>query len=65
MNPNGDTAEQFVVRPNHAGCAVGFCDNDKRYPDLVYVGSHVKNLTFHKWPVGRSIENLPKYGERK
>ena len=37
--------------PNHARCAVGFCDNDKRHPDLVYVRSHVKNLTIHKWPV--------------
>ena len=36
--------------PNHARCAVGFCNNDKRYPDLAYVRSHVVNFTYHKWP---------------
>ena len=44
--------------PNHARCAVGFCDNDKRYPDLVYVRSHVKNLTFHKWPVDPKLAEI-------
>ena len=33
--------------PKHARCAVGFCDDNKRYPDLAYVTSHVNNLTFH------------------
>jgi len=37
--------------PSHARCAVGFCDNDKRYPELAYVRSHVQKLTYHKWPV--------------
>jgi len=36
--------------PSHARCAVGFCDNDKRYPELVYVRSHVQKLTYHKLP---------------
>ena len=44
--------------PNHAPCAVGFCDNDKRYPDLVYVRSHVKKLTFHKWPVAPKLAEI-------
>ena len=44
--------------PKHARCAVGFCDNDKRYPDLVYVRSHVKNLTFHKWPVDPKLAKI-------
>ena len=44
--------------PKHPRCAVGFCDNDKRYPDLVYVRSHVKNLTFHKWPVNPKLAEI-------
>ena len=36
--------------PNHARCAVGICDNDKRYPDLYRVKSHVDELKFHGWP---------------
>ena len=44
--------------PNHARCAVGFYDNDKRYPDLAYVRSHVKNLTFHKWPVDPKLSEI-------
>jgi len=36
--------------PNHARCVVGFCDNDKCYPDLQVVRSYVKDLKFHKWP---------------
>ena len=42
----------------HARCAVGFCDNDKRYPDLAYVRSHVNNLTFHKWPVDPKLAEI-------
>ena len=44
--------------PKHARCAVGFCDNDKRYPDLAYVRSHVNNLTFHKWPVDPKLAEI-------
>ena len=36
--------------PSNARCAVGFCDNDKRYPDLQVKRSHVETLCFHKWP---------------
>jgi hypothetical protein len=36
--------------PKHARCAVGFCDNDARYPDLCTVRSYVKDLKFHRWP---------------
>ena len=34
----------------HARCAVGYCDNDKRYADLQQKRSHVDTLMFHKWP---------------
>ena len=34
--------------PYHTHCAVGFGDNDKRYPDLAHVRSHVVNFTYHK-----------------
>ena len=44
--------------PKHARCAVGFCDNDKRYPDLAYVRCHVNNLTFHKWPVDPKLAEI-------
>ena len=44
--------------PNHARCAVGFCDNDKRYPDLVYGISHVKNLTFYEWVVDPKLAEI-------
>ena len=36
--------------PKHARCAVGYCDNDKRYTDLQQKRSHVDTLVFHKWP---------------
>ena len=36
--------------PKHARCAVGYCDNDKRYPDIQVKRTHVDNLQFHKWP---------------
>ena len=36
--------------PSHARCAVGYCDNDRRYPDLYVKRSHVEDLRFHKWP---------------
>ena len=44
--------------PKHARCVVGFCDNDKRYPDLAYVRSHVNTLTFHKWPVDPKLAEI-------
>ena len=39
-----------LVMPSHARCAIGYCDNDKRYPDLQVKRSHVQTLCFHKWP---------------
>ena len=51
--------------PKHARCAVGFCDNDKRYPDLAYVRSHVNNLTFHKWPVDPKLAEIWRKQEAK
>lgn len=36
--------------PNNARCAVGYCDNDSRYKDLIVKRSHVEKLVFHKWP---------------
>ena len=44
--------------PKHARCAVGFCDNDKRYPELAYVRSHVENFTYHKWPVDPKLAEI-------
>ena len=44
--------------PKHARCAVGFCDNDKRYPDLAYVRSHENNLMFRKWPVDPKLVKI-------
>ena len=29
--------KKLVIMQNRARCAVGFCDNDKGYPDLAYV----------------------------
>ena len=43
--------------PKYARCAVGFC-NDKRYPGLAYVRSHVNNLMFHKWPVDPKLAEI-------
>ncbi|XP_028416844.1 uncharacterized protein LOC114541054 [Dendronephthya gigantea] len=44
--------------PSHARCAVGYCDNDKRYPDLYVKRSHVENLCFHKWPKDETTAEL-------
>ena len=44
--------------PKHARCAVGFCDNDKRYPDLTFVRSHVKDFKYHKWPVDPKLAEI-------
>ena len=44
--------------PKHARCAVGFCDNDKRYPDLAFVRSHVENLVYHKWPTDPKLAEI-------
>ena len=36
--------------PKNGRCEVGYCDNDKRYPEYVLQRSHVSELVFHKWP---------------
>ena len=46
------------MMPKNARCAVGFCDNDKRYRDLAYVRSHVENFTYHKWPVDPKLAEI-------
>ena len=46
------------MMPKNARCAVGFCDNDKNYPDLAYVRSHVENFTYHKWPVDPKLAEI-------
>ena len=46
------------MMPKNARCAVGFCDNDKRYPDLAYVRSHVENFRYHKWPVDPKLAEI-------
>lgn len=51
--------------PKHARCAVGFCDNDKRYPDLAYVRSHENNLMFRKWPVDAKLVKIRQKQEAK
>ena len=51
--------------PKHARCAVGFCDNDKRYPDLAYVRSHENNLMFRKWPVDPTLVKIRQKQEAK
>lgn len=44
--------------PKHARCAVGFCDNDKRYPELAFVRSHVDKLVYHKWPIDPKLADI-------
>ena len=51
--------------PKHARCAVGFCDSDKRYPDLAYVRSHENNLMFRKWPVDPKLVKIRQKQEAK
>ena len=44
--------------PKHARCCVGFCDNDKRFPNLLVVRSHVKELKSHRWPKDPNLAEL-------
>ena len=44
--------------PKHARCCVGFCDNDKRFPNLLVVRSHVKELKVHRWPKDSNLAEL-------
>ena len=58
FNSNGELVERFVIIPNHARCAVGFCDNVKRYPDLAHVRSHVVNFTHQKWSADPKLAEI-------
>jgi hypothetical protein len=42
--------QNSLPMPSNARCAVDYCDNDRRYPDLWVKRSHVETLCFHKWP---------------
>ena len=44
--------------PKHARCCVGFYDNDKRFPNLLVVRSHVKELKFHRWSKDPNLAEL-------
>ena len=44
--------------PYHTRCAVEFGDNDKRYPDLAHVRSHVVNFTYRKWPADPKLAEM-------
>ena len=58
FNSNGELVERFLIIPNHALCAVGFCDNVKRYPDLAHVRSHVVNFTHQKWSADPKLAEI-------
>ena len=42
----------------HTRCAVGFANNEKIYPDLAHVRSHVLNFTYHKWPANPKLAEM-------
>ena len=44
----GQTNGDAFTMPKHARCCVGFCDNEKRFPNLLVVRSHVKELKSSK-----------------
>ena len=44
--------------PKNARCAVGCCDNDKRYPEHLVKRSHVEELVFHKWPKNEHLAGI-------
>ena len=54
----GQTNGDAFTMPKHARCCVGFCDNDKRFPNLLVVRSHVKELKFHRWPKDPNLAEL-------
>ena len=55
---HGQTNGDAFTMPKHARCCVGFCDNDKRFPNLLVVRSHVKELKFHRWPKDPNLAEL-------
>ena len=54
----GQTNGDAFTMPKHARCCVGFCDNDERFPNLLVVRSHVKELKFHRWPKDPNLAEL-------
>ena len=44
--------------PKNARCAVGYCNNDKRYPEYFVQRSHVEKLLFHKWPKNEHLAGI-------
>ena len=38
--------------------AVGYCDNDKLYPDYIVKRSHVAELVFHKWLKDKKLAEI-------
>ena len=54
----GQTNGDAFTMPKHARCCVGFCDNDKRFPNLLVVRSHLKELKFHRWPKDPNLAEL-------
>ena len=54
----GQTNGDAFTMPKHARCCVGFCYNDKRFPNLLVVRSHVKELKFHRWPKDPNLAEL-------
>ena len=54
----GQTNGDAFTMPKHARCCVGFCDNDKQFPNLLVVRSHVKELKFHRWPKDPNLAEL-------
>ena len=54
---NGKAFDAFTM-PKHARCCVGFCDSNKRFPHLLVVRFHVKELKFHRWPKDPNLAEL-------
>ena len=50
--------EQRYQYAETSRCAVGYCDNDKRYPDLQQKRSHVDIFQFHKWPKDPGLSEI-------
>ena len=54
---NSDAFEAFTM-PKHARCCVGHGDNHKRFPNLLVVRSHIKELKFNRWPKEPNLAEL-------
>ena len=56
--PNQWRRISSITMPKHARCCVGYSDNDKRFPNLLVVRSHVKEMKFHRWPNDSNLAEL-------